>query len=243
MVIDALTQNWTLNMQRCTSLTQQDTDIELNLDLGNMPLSRAIAQLEEACTQLEDRSGAAALLLRIQGSGMTAGDPAHRMKTLTQWERTLRRLEGLPAATVAILEGDCFYAAFELVLATDFRFAPPQVRIGLSSDDLVVWPGMALYRLACQLGAGRARQLILFGIDIAADQAHTMGIIDRVTVDAEKSALDFVHTLPPRGRRDMALRRRLLLEAPSVSYDEALGSHLAACDRATRWIQQSPLAA
>ncbi|MEK8174877.1 hypothetical protein NKH77_54940 [Streptomyces sp. M19] len=34
--------------------------------------------------------------------------------------------------------------------------------------------------------------------------------------------------------QELAVRRQLLLEAASVEYDEALGVHLAACDRELR---------
>jgi isomerase DpgB len=33
---------------------------------------------------------------------------------------------------------------------------------------------------------------------------------------------------------ELAIRRQLLLDAPTVSFDDALGVHLAACDRAIR---------
>ena len=38
--------------------------------------------------------------------------------------------------------------------------------------------------------------------------------------------------------RELAIRRRLLLDATTTSYEDALGAHLAACDRAVRsaWV-------
>ena len=33
---------------------------------------------------------------------------------------------------------------------------------------------------------------------------------------------------------EMAIRRQLMLEAPTASFEDALGVHLAACDRALR---------
>jgi isomerase DpgB len=33
---------------------------------------------------------------------------------------------------------------------------------------------------------------------------------------------------------ELAVRRRLLLEAPSATFEDALGAHLAACDRLMR---------
>jgi isomerase DpgB len=39
--------------------------------------------------------------------------------------------------------------------------------------------------------------------------------------------------------RETALRRQLLIEAGSAGYDEALGIHLAACDRELRRLRQA----
>jgi len=40
--------------------------------------------------------------------------------------------------------------------------------------------------------------------------------------------------------RELSIRRRLLLEAASTSFEDALGAHLAACDRALRRAATDP---
>ena len=48
---------------------------------------------------------------------------------VSKWERALRRLERLPAATIAVADGDCGGPALDALLATDYRIASPAVRL------------------------------------------------------------------------------------------------------------------
>jgi isomerase DpgB len=93
---------------------------------------------------------------------------------------------------------------------------------------------MALYRLARQAGTAAVRRAVLFGIPIEAGEALAMHLVDELTgnaVSALAAAADLARTRPGA---ELAIRRQLILEAPTVSFEDALGVHLAACDRALR---------
>jgi isomerase DpgB len=97
------------------------------------------------------------------------------------------------------------------------------------------WPGMALYRLARQAaGTALARRAVLLGTPIGAAEAQAMGIIDDTAGDGElalEKAMQAAGALPGA---ELAIRRQLVLEAPTTTFEDALGVHLAACDRALR---------
>jgi isomerase DpgB len=61
-----------------------------------------------------------------------------------------------------------------------------------------------------------------------------LGLVNVVARNIEVVADDFIDSLKAVDLSDLSVRRRLLLESPTVSYEEALGVHLAACDRALR---------
>ena len=61
-----------------------------------------------------------------------------------------------------------------------------------------------------------------------------LGLLDATESDLDTALGQFVGDLSRHPRAELAIRRRLLLEAPSTSYEEALGTHLAACDRTLR---------
>jgi isomerase DpgB len=68
---------------------------------------------------------------------------------------------------------------------------------------------------------------------VAAD-AVAMHLIDELTIDtpgALAAAEDLARAVPGV---ELAIRRQLMQDAPAVSFEDALGAHLAACDRALR---------
>ena len=93
---------------------------------------------------------------------------------------------------------------------------------------------MALYRLSRQIGGARARSVCLDTAPITAKRGLELNLIEEA-LDSVKAGFDrieeFLKTAPVA---DFAVRRRLLQESLSTSFDEALGAHLAACDRAIR---------
>jgi isomerase DpgB len=153
---------------------------------------------------------------------------------VTKWERTLRRLERLPAATVGIASGDCGGVALDAFLATDVRVATPDTRLLVPRDGMATWPGMASFRLVQQAGAARTRRAVLFGRPIDTAEAQALGIIDEVADDPATAVTAVAQLVGDLSGREVAVRRQLMLDATTTSFEEALGMYLGACDRALR---------
>jgi isomerase DpgB len=169
--------------------------------------------------------------------------PVHDLSValVSKWERALRRLERLPAVTVAVARGDCGGMAFDVLLATDYRIASSSVRLLLPAAVGAIWPGMALYRLARQASGSAVRRALLFGAPIKARDALRMQLVDELTDDpaaALAAAAEAAASLPGT---ELAIRRQLILEAPATSFEDALGVHLAACDRALRLLAREAM--
>lgn len=208
--------------------------IELKID-GNSISKQMVADINQACSQAEDL-GPRAFIVVILGACEPARPEFDRVELhlLSQWERALARLENAPGLTLACVEGDCFGTMLELLLATDYRLAKPSTRIGLAQPGLAIRPGMAVHRLSSQLGIAQARPLVLLGRQIDANTARHIGLIDEIGDDPCAASASFVKSLDPAAMQDWSVRRRLLLEAIFTSHQEALGTHLAACDRYAR---------
>jgi len=198
-----------------------------DVDLAVTGTAVAVDEVNALCARAEGNGGP--VLLRLGG-----GEPSYDLtvQTVNRWERALRRLERLPALTVAAVDGRCTGPALDVLLTVDHRVAGPTTTLGIASVGAGPWPGMALYRLANQVGAGRARRLALLGAEVTAAQAEDWGLVDEVVDDPLARAAEVV--MHGRNGRELAIRRRLLLEASSTSFEDALGAHLAACDRALR---------
>lgn len=214
------------------------TDAYLAIDAGT-PLSGALIDaVNEVCDRIEDSNKNLALLIRLDGTGSgPAGDlyPHHLgVHTVNKWERALRRLERVPALTLAVVHGACQGPALDVLLTTDYRIATPGSSLRASLVSGAAWPGMGLYRLASQLGAARARSLGVLGLDLPATRARQWGLLDELAGDTAQAAHAVLAGLADRVGAELAIRRQLLGEARSASFEDATGTHLAACDRAMR---------
>jgi isomerase DpgB len=194
-----------------------------------------VAELGAVCGRTEDGDTSGFVIIRVSGVPEPEWPSGLSVALVSKWERGLRRLERLPAVTIAVAEDDCGGPALDALLATDYRIMPVGARLVVPLMSHATWPGMALYRLARQAaGAAQARRAALFGAPIGAAAAQAMGVIDEVadnvTIALEK-AMEV--TAAARGA-ELAIRRQLVLEAPATTFEDALGVHLAACDRALR---------
>jgi isomerase DpgB len=223
------------------------TDVHLEVS-GGEPLSASlVARVDEACTRIED-AGAKGLTLVVHIRGVDPADRAEpwphetAIHLVTRWERALHRLERLPAVVVAVVdEGVTRGPAFDLLLATDYRVAAAEARLELAESAGGAWPGLALYRLTNQLGASAARRLLVRHEALSAARATEVGVIDEVAAggdDAVARVREVLHTLNGLRGKEFAVRRQLILEAGSTTFDDALGPHLAACDRSLRLARQ-----
>ncbi|MEV8547781.1 enoyl-CoA-hydratase DpgB [Streptomyces sp. NPDC051572] len=210
-------------------------DLLLRID-GRQPLSTEwVAALGAVCDTAEDRDGRGKVIVQVTGAPKELWSSDLTVSLVSKWERALRRLERLPSATIAVADGDCGGLALDVLLATDYRIATGSVRLVMPVEDGVTWPGMALYRLA-QYGSSTAviRRAVLFGTPVEAADALALHLIDEL-VDEPMSALAIAGDRA-RGVSgiELAIRRQLLSDASATSFDEALGVHLAACDRVLR---------
>jgi isomerase DpgB len=217
--------------------------LSLRVDSAQVLDAALVAALTALCDRLEaaahDGEDAAPVgVLHLTGAPGAASVPGPGdgvdVHLVSKWERTLRRLERLDAATVAVVEGECSGVALDVLLATDHRVAAPDVELRLRTRPDGVWPGMAVYRLAAHAGAAAVRRTVLLGTPVPAAEALGLHLLHEVTDDpaaALETAVALYSAVPGR---EVSVRRRLLVDATSVSFEEALGSHLSACDRSLR---------
>jgi isomerase DpgB len=76
--------------------------------------------------------------------------------------------------------------------------------------------------------------MILAGGPIAADQGLELGLLDEVTDYLDKALQSVAELAGPLSGPELAIRRQLMFDAATTSFEDALGRHLAACDRVLR---------
>jgi len=94
---------------------------------------------------------------------------------------TFTELTHLPQPTIAAMGGVAYGGGLELALACDMRIAAKGVKMGLTETSLAIIPGAGgTQRLPAIVGVARAKEMILAAQRIDADEALSMGLVNRV---------------------------------------------------------------
>jgi enoyl-CoA hydratase/carnithine racemase len=98
----------------------------------------------------------------------------------------LNRIERFDKPVIAAINGACLAGGLELAMACHIRVAAAGARLGLPEVNLGLIPGFGgTQRLPRIVGASKAAELILTGETITSEEAHTIGLINRVVPGTE----------------------------------------------------------
>jgi enoyl-CoA hydratase len=133
------------------------------------------------------------------------------------------RIEALPQPVVAAVAGFALGGGCELALACDFRIAAEGTKFGLPEIKIGAFPGGGgTQRLPRLIGAAKAKEIILTGDPIGAEEALAIGLVMKVAPKGRllEEAKGFAAKL--------ASLPRLALEASKMLINRSLEIELAA---------------
>jgi len=120
---------------------------------------------------------------------------------------------------IAALSGYVFGVGFELALACDFRLATEDVELGLPEATIGMIPGSGgTQRLSRLIGLGRAKDVILRGRRIDAEQAFTLGLVTEIVSDLDAATALLCDDLRRLSPLALAMAKRVL----NLAYDGPL---------------------
>lgn len=173
-----------------------------------------VEQLHALCAELEREPRVLILTGGTDGvfaAGADIGELLHRGAGdgLAGINMTVfRRIHRLPMPTIAAVDGYALGGGAELAYACDIRLASPSAVFGNPEPGLgILAAAGACWRLRDLVGASVAKQVLLAGRRLGADDAYRLGLVADVVPAADLPAR--AHALLDRMGRSGALALRL----------------------------------
>jgi len=183
-------------------------------------------QLSQVLVELDGDERVRFVVLTGAGGAFTAGgDIAGFLETspwvVSQLAKNVAAPERCSKPVIARLQGYVFGVGLELALACDFRVAADDVQLALPEATIGMIPGSGgTQRLARMVGLGRAKDMIMRGRRVPADEALALGLVGEVVpVDALDAAVTaLVDELRRHSPLALAMAKRVL----NAAYDGPL---------------------
>jgi enoyl-CoA hydratase len=159
---------------------------------------RTWQRIAEALEELETERQVRVIIIRgATDEAFIAGADISEFPRLRASAEQARAYEKVPAQVVAAIVGSkkpvlamiagfCLGGGIQIALACDMRFAARGTRLGVPAARLgLIYPPEAVRMLAQIVGPANARDLLLSGRHIDADEALAMGLVNRVLEPSE----------------------------------------------------------
>jgi methylglutaconyl-CoA hydratase len=185
--------------------------------------------IEDLLTALDEIAGSPAQILILTGAGkafcsgmdlenlkaLTGRTPEQNLKDSGTMARLFRSLYDFPKPTIAAVNGAAIAGGCGLATLCDFTLAVPEAKFGYTEVRIGFVPAIVSTFLLRQIGEKHARDLLLTGRIIGAEEAHRIGLINEVRAPEQ---------LMPRARE---LAAQLMENSPAslISTKRLLSDH------------------
>ena len=176
--------------------------------------------LYEAVESIGQSESILAAVLAGRGRAFSAGGDITAMngmtdkrfaETIAKYMKVSAAFRSCPRPIIAAIHGYALAGGFELTLMCDIRYAARGTKFGLPDTPLGLSPTSGMTWLLPRIvGLGRAMYLTLSALNIEAEEARRIGLVDRVTApdDLVDEAEAFAHRIASYPRVGVAWTKR-----------------------------------
>ena len=220
--------------------------LELDAPPLNLVTGGLLGQLDAALARLEETDPGEVRAVVVTGRGDRAFSVGSNVKEFEDHRgptgrarfeleaRVAQRLAGLPMPTIAAIEGNALGGGLELALCCDLRVASERAQLGLPEVRLAVTPSTGgTQRLPRIVGVGRAKELLLTGRILTAQEAERIGLVNEVVPAGEVVARAKAIGDEIAQRGPLAVREVKALVDGALDHDLAAG-HAAEVETSVR---------
>ncbi|MBL7852179.1 MAG: enoyl-CoA hydratase/isomerase family protein [Cyclobacteriaceae bacterium] len=196
-----------------------------------------VEALKQAFTQAAGDPQAKVIVLRAEGEAFCAGADLAYLQQLQKFSyeenlsdsRNLMQLYHLvytvPKVVIACVEGHALAGGSGLVTVCDIAYSVPEAKFGYTEVRIGFIPALVSTFLIRKIGESKARELLLSGRIITADEAASLGMVTRVVsreaIRGEVKKLTD-QLLTGASAQSLAATKRLLDQVQGLPLVEAL---------------------
>lgn len=220
------------------SIKNRKASIVLNRPEKRNALSRElVAELKEAFQLAEDDDQVKVVVLKANGEAFCAGADLAYLQQLQKFsheenladsnhlKELFHQIYTLKKVVIAQVEGHALAGGCGLATVCDFVIAVPEAKFGYTEVKIGFIPAIVMVFLLRKIGEGKAKQILLTGDLILAEEALQLGLINKVvaSTEIENHVETFVQRLvDTNSEHAMMLTKKMIGQVQSMTLDEAL---------------------
>lgn len=151
--------------------------------------------------------------------------PAEAHTLVLTGQAIFSKIEKMPKPVIAAINAICLGGGNELAMACHMRIASDRARFGQPEINLGIIPGFGgTQRLPRLVGKSKALELLLTGDMIPAQEAHRIGLVNKVVPEGEvvRSARDLAKRVVAKGQVAVQLIMESVNDGLATSLDKGL---------------------
>jgi cyclohexa-1,5-dienecarbonyl-CoA hydratase len=223
-------------MPSSKEVTLEVKDRVARVTMARPPLNILTIRMMKDMNQLIQRVGAmpdiCAIVLasapstRAFSAGVAVED--HRPETVFQmlesFHSIFRTLNSVSKPVVALVAGAALGGGCELAAFADIVIATQAARFGQPEIKLATFPPVSACILPRIIGQKKARELILTGELLTAEEARALGLVNYVVaeLELENKAAEILGALRQLSAPALELTRKAMVQAEGLAFDDAL---------------------
>jgi cyclohexa-1,5-dienecarbonyl-CoA hydratase len=204
--------------------------IVLNRPALNIINLEMLDELNKAWGEAEDLKAQVVVISAVGeeafSAGIDIGDhvPEKLEMMLEKLHRLVLRIRKSDSVSIAAIHGYTLGGGAELAMMCDLVIAAQDTKIGQPEISVGCYPPVAAAYLPRAIGIHKASELVLVGEPIRAEEAHRLGLINKIVPRANLSATvdGYVDKLLTKSSVVLALAKRALREGAGHEFEGAL---------------------
>lgn len=198
---------------------------------------QVVSELKQAFWNADNDSHCKVIVLKAEGVAFCAGADLEYLQQLqkntydenladsSHLKELFEQIYTLSKVVIAQIQGHAIAGGSGLATVCDFSFAVPEALFGYTEVKIGFIPAIVKVFLLRKIGEGKAKELLLSGNLISAEEAQKMGLINKVVVSEilDNTVFEFAEKLcNENSGQSMQLTKQMIAKVQELPLKDAL---------------------